>query len=215
VPPMVYNDVIINQWPIVVNSPQLQPLVGALPLELLSLSAIAKDNKHTQLNWSTAQERNVDGFDVQRSKDGVTWETISFVAAKNANAAKYDFTDFNLHQGNQSKIFYYRLKIKDLDGTFELSSIQKVAFKGRNSSVTVFPNPAADVLNLEWSEAINEEITLTLLDISGKIVLNQKVFINDKHTLILSNTLAQGDYILKLSSENVGEISSQVVTILK
>jgi Secretion system C-terminal sorting domain len=213
------ENIVVN--PVPPNNPypsyvvMLSANVSALPLDLLSFNANTQDNKHTQLAWLTAQERNVDGFDLQRSKKGTTWETIGFVPSKNVNDAKYEFTDLNIHQGNQSETFYYRLKIKDLDGTFEFSNIEKVVFKGKNSNVTVFPNPATDVLNLQWSEVINEEITLTLIDITGKVIINQKVFINDKHTLELSNTLAQGDYVLKVFSENIGKISSQVVTILK
>jgi hypothetical protein len=163
----------------------------------------------------TAQEHDIEGWVIQIPKNGTSWKKINFIVAKNAFYVKYDYTDLNIHQNNQSQSLYYRLKIKDLDGSFELSKIEKVLFKEKNSTVAVFPNPASDVLNLKWTQPINEEVTLSLIDISGKIILNKKVFINDTYILELSNTLAQGDYILKLSSENVGEISSQVVTILK
>ena len=39
--------------------------------------------------------------------------------------------------------------------------------------VSVFPNPATDVLNIEWSE-ISDPLTLTLYDATGKLLLRQK-----------------------------------------
>jgi hypothetical protein len=187
---------------------------SVLPLELISFVAKTQNNKHTQLSWTTAQERNVEGFDLQISKNGTTWETIGFVAAKNVNDAKYDYTDFNVHQGNQSESFYYRLKIKDLDGSFEFSSINKIVFTGQLTSVQLYPNPAENVLNLQCSEAINEDVILHLYDLTGKLILNHKFYIATNYALSLPQSLAKGEYVLKILGQNNLEITSELISIL-
>jgi Secretion system C-terminal sorting domain len=186
---------------------------AALPIELLSFKA-KPIGEHALLNWETLTEKNNKGFNIERSNDGVFWNKIGWVNGNGTteSSQKYHFLDEKTQKANN----YYRLGQEDTDGKITFSNIEIINFKTKIvGTVNIFPNPASVLINLQWSEAINEELTLTLIDITGKVILNDKVFINDKHTLELSNTLAQGNYVLKVFSENMGEISSQVVTILK
>jgi hypothetical protein len=197
-----------------IDGPDYTPIIvnAALPIELLSFKA-KQIGEHALLNWETLTEKNNKGFNIERSNDGIIWNKIGWVSGNGTTQSlqNYRFLDEKPKKANN----YYRLGQEDIDGKITFSNIEKVLFKGGNSSVAVFPNPAADVLNLQWSEAINEEVTIYLIDITGKTILNQKVFINDNHTLELSTTLTQGDYILKVIGENEVEITSEIITILK
>jgi hypothetical protein len=89
---------------------------GTLPVELLYFDGRIVAN-NAELTWATATETNSDYFAVERSFDGFSWETISYVqSAGNSNqVVEYTFTDENLAEG----IYYYRLKQVDFDGAME------------------------------------------------------------------------------------------------
>ncbi|MCS3797684.1 hypothetical protein [Niastella sp. OAS944] len=72
------------------------------------------------LTWKVADEKDVNRYEVQRSRDGVTFETIGIVFAwEEAVHADYAFNDKNTNPG----INYYRLKMTDNDGVFKYSNI--------------------------------------------------------------------------------------------
>jgi hypothetical protein len=76
---------------------------------------------YVQLNWSTASENNNHLFNVQRSADGITWETIStIVGAGNSTQTMY-YTEID--ENPLQTIAYYRLQQVDFDGVYSYSPI--------------------------------------------------------------------------------------------
>ena len=51
---------------------------GPLPVSLLSFSGY-RDGNINRLQWTTASEQNNQGFDVERSKDGISFFSVGFV----------------------------------------------------------------------------------------------------------------------------------------
>lgn len=107
-----------------INEPQYAKNVtmldcGTLPVELLHFD-VRVDASNAELTWATATETNSDYFAIERSFDGIAWETINYVqSAGNSNqVVEYSYTDENLADG----MYYYRLKQVDFDGAFEYFS---------------------------------------------------------------------------------------------
>ena len=61
----------------------------------LEFSAAKKDNDKIQLLWKTVTETNNKGFEIQRSRDGVTFEAVTFVnaLATSGAGATYSYVD--------------------------------------------------------------------------------------------------------------------------
>jgi hypothetical protein len=117
-----------------------------LPVSIIDFSAKANDN-NIEVKWSTASEKDNASFVVEKSIDGQVWSSIATVkGAKNSNVVNnYGVVDFKAVAGVQ----YYRLKQIDLDGTVNYSKAIAVNFsKASTLSVSLFPNPAKDVLNI-------------------------------------------------------------------
>ncbi len=157
-----------------------------LPINLLSFNAKkSSDNKSAELVWSTASEANSSYFGIERSTDKINWKTIGNVnAAGNSQIVlNYQYLDKNVNLGSQANaIIYYRLKMVDLDGTFEYSPIESVNFEnGRDvvaedNTFLVYPNPATEGIHVEWSSSLVDQPTqLEFYDISGKLVHVEKV----------------------------------------
>jgi hypothetical protein len=102
------------------------PLVVApLPVKLLNFSVERTDNGFL-IEWTTLSEHNSDYFEIQKSEDGLVFETISVVkGAGNSNSQRdYKYTDYEI----RSNISYYRLKQVDFDGKFEYLQTLSIEF---------------------------------------------------------------------------------------
>ncbi|MEN0048624.1 MAG: T9SS type A sorting domain-containing protein [Bacteroidota bacterium] len=140
-----------------------------LPVELMEFSAKAVECEIV-LNWASASEIDFSHYELQRGFDGKSFEPIAKInGSSNALAYnEYSFTD-KLEKPTQ----YYRLKMVDLDASYEYSSVQvvKTACDGVKSDLMVHPSPVAKSQFLTVSfYAAKENSELTITDMNGKIV---------------------------------------------
>jgi hypothetical protein len=165
-----------------------------LPVSLLSFDAKA-ETKSVAVTWSTSNEVNNIGFDVQRSTNGMAFTTIGFVASKFGTVNAYSFNDANVT--NNTK-YYYRLMQKDADGKTSLSKIVAVVFNGQTSNVKISPNPFSNNITVQYNVA-NAPITITVYDILGR-----KLYENKAAGIININTeqWTKGGYIIKINDGN-------------
>ena len=63
-------------------------------------------------------------------------------------------------------------------------------------SLTVFPNPTADKLNLQISNYQNERLRYQLFDLNGKLILDGNI--SSVQTIIDMGTLPTAEYLVKL-----------------
>ena len=121
---------------------------GTLPLSLLDFNAVAQDGQ-SLLNWHTGEEENTGRFVVERSVDGVHWDSIGVVtAAGQSNVTLgYSYVDVSPKKGYD----YYRLGMVDIDGRQQLSAVKRVRI-GDAGTIRIYPNPVRDVLTLEMAE---------------------------------------------------------------
>jgi hypothetical protein len=168
-----------------------------LPVKLLSFDAI-KESNVTQLKWSTTEETNSDYFEIQRSQNGKSWMSIgSEKSTGESNALKnYSFTDKAPLNGEN----LYRLKMIDKDLTFAYSRIAAVTFEGLvnksgNELLSVYPNPASDMIFLKSFDSKNIE-NVAIVDMTGRTVYRSKSIGNEG--INISN-LSSGLYILNVT----------------
>ncbi|MBK9047972.1 MAG: hypothetical protein IPL74_15250 [Bacteroidetes bacterium] len=107
--------------------------VSPLPIELLSFNAKPVDNKDVRCDWVTASEIDNDYFTIERSKNGIDFETAGITdGAGNSNyQLSYAFTDTEPYRG----LSYYRLKQTDFDGRSSYSEIVAVMLTDKNSLI--------------------------------------------------------------------------------
>lgn len=92
----------------------LSAVSAALPVELVVFEGKTA-GKVARLYWETAAELHCAAFGIQRSCDGIQWQTIGEVACKDGSRrgiTAYSFEDSDPCQG----LNYYRLQQKDLTG---------------------------------------------------------------------------------------------------
>jgi hypothetical protein len=79
------------------------------------------------------------------------------------------------------------------------------------SQVGVYPNPNTGTFTVKgvWGSAMDQEVTLEITDVLGKIIYKGKVIAQNgmiNHQVHLSNTLANGMYILNLKSGHANKV---------
>ncbi|MEN9612616.1 MAG: hypothetical protein RLZZ628_3430, partial [Bacteroidota bacterium] len=151
---------------------------AALPLELVRFEVTKANQQAVDCDWTTLNESNVSHFEVQRSVDGRNFSKIAQVKAigHSHNAERYHFLDENVPVTSLQTVFYYRLKVNDLDGRFTLSEVRSVVFEGKQQTgitAEVFPNPVLNgkiqiVIQGDVRESNATEILLT--DLYGRLV---------------------------------------------
>ncbi|WP_198666928.1 T9SS type A sorting domain-containing protein [Taibaiella helva] len=210
-PGSVVWDAAMSYWKVTFTTPSFsQFFIHAnnangtpLPVELASFDA-AKEQGQAVLTWTTASERNNSRFVVERSGDGKQFAAIGYVGtlAENGNSSspiRYRYVDQSPLAGSN----YYRLLQEDRDGKQTYSVVRSLEFDG-GRSFSCYPNPARDALTIEHDAVKDAVVTLRLIDMTGRPVLQQEMFLhsgNNKNTLRLSG-LPQGMYHLTILDDN-------------
>lgn len=163
----------------------------ALPVRLTTFDAADLINK-IQLSWSTASERNVHEYQIEKSKDGILFNLFTTLQALNlVTGNDYRLDDLHPFPGDN----YYRLKIIDLDGSFEYSDMVRIKF---NTNKAIYFNLASNEINFigNWSGR-SEEINVFTME--GRLIVQLK---NSNSTVPISN-LAAGIYLIQTELNNV------------
>ncbi|MDD2636203.1 MAG: T9SS type A sorting domain-containing protein [Bacteroidales bacterium] len=177
-----------------------------LPVEWLYFIADWQDEtcSTVHLKWETASETNADYYAIQRSVN-TNWETIKTTGAAGFSTQNLEYTDCDETPPIDADMIYYRLKQVDYDGNFKYSDIDVVMRSEKAIDIiSIFPNPADDVINLEIISTKNTQIYMYVLDKLGKTVVLQQAEIvkgTNKFSLNISH-LAPAIYTVLVITES-------------
>ena len=141
---------------------------GILPVVFGSLNGVIK-NGSASLTWNTKTEINFKHFEIEKSVNGTTWQSIGTVASRNIiNGAQYSFIDNNV---TNTKTFY-RLKLLNVDGSFVYSPVIILRLDNK-STITLLGNPAKGTINLSINNVQGSRYKMDLFSLDGKRILTQ------------------------------------------
>ena len=187
-------------WYVTIDDLAVVP-AGAFPVTFAQFKG-ERQGTNNLLSWTTSTELNNNGFEVQRSVDGINFTPLAFVASKAANGTSNGNLNYSLIDRKPfNSTSYYRLKQVDKDGKSALSSI--VSIKGTRINklelTSVYPNPAVDKLNILLSSPKAEKVTLIVSDVAGKAIMQQlsSVVNGDNNIQLNVGMLAKGTYTIK------------------
>lgn len=178
----------------------LSSAANPLPVELLSFEARPAGSV-VQLNWVTASELNNDYFSVERSRNGVEFTEIVQVdgAGTTSQVHSYTTVDASPYTG----VSYYRLRQTDFDGQASYSQIRKVSMN-KELPVTIYPNPViSNTLNIATATESEEVNTVTIYDVTGKIVAHHNRTSSTETPLQVINLgqkIHQGTYLVEVTT---------------
>ncbi|HET6995309.1 MAG TPA: PQQ-dependent sugar dehydrogenase [Chitinophagaceae bacterium] len=178
---------------------------AVLPVRLTDFTARLV-NGNTQLNWRTSFEENLSRFEIEHSKDGVTFNLVGVVnATNNPGGAAYSFIHTPLTIGKQ----FYRLKTINLDNSSDLSRIASVETGGKNGDFVRPSIITTGVINVFVDNSYN---TLELVSMKGEILVKQDINGRTGRVDIPVGAMPAGTYIVQLRSR---ETTAQQKVIIR
>jgi hypothetical protein len=185
---------------------------NVLPVGLIGFHA-KPDRNVVDLDWSTSTESNDGYFTIERSRDGLGFDSLQRVnsMAINGNSntqLDYGSVDPNPYPGTS----YYRLRQTDLDGRHAYSGIVSVNFD-RSQSISVYPNPTSAALYIGGLDQRVTSLKAEWFDVSGKLLLGETVPVSGG-VAKLDARFNNGVYLLKFIGSD-GTFKLVNVMILK
>lgn len=193
------------------------PANVTLPVELLSLVAYGVENKYINVDWATATEINNEGFDIERSTNGVDFYKVGYMQGNGNSSSTIDYR-FEDYEVQKDIVYYYRLKQVDYNGEYEYSPIVNASLKGNNDGVyvSIYPNPSnvREEVIVEINSNMDTDAEIVVSDIIGKLILSDGVSLNkgiNKYT-INNGFLAVGQYFVTVKMPQQQLTKNVIVT---
>jgi len=143
-----------------------------MPVRLIHFSGVL-NNETIHLQWQAEMETGFSHFNIQRSPDGINFMTVGKVTgAGNSHLNNYNYHDNDVRNRPEQKLFY-RLQLMDKNGYFSYSKILQFNWKQHGPTLTVFPNPAVQSLNLSFEQVKTGMTTFAITDMKGAVVKKQ------------------------------------------
>ena len=164
----------------------LDIMAQSLPISLSRFDGY-KQNNEVVLEWTTVSEINSEKFMVQRSGNLEEWSNLAEVQAMGFSEAVNDYQHID-HQPLPGAN-YYRLKMMDLDGSFEYSPVVSVSLE-RELEIRIYPNVTHQLVTVDFGEVPPGDFHI--VDMYGKVW--RTVVAHENRSEIDLSDLAAGMY---------------------
>lgn len=167
------------------------PICTVLANDILSLKGVFNE-ENIRLNWKVLNNEQVQYFEVQRSNDGQNFTTIDKVYKDQhqSSEANYSYIDETL-PGGFSKTLYYRIVLVSAVSRSKYSNVITItANETLKNKITIYPNPAKDVAQLQISSLINTKTRIDIYDAGGRIISSISSVVQKGNNVLVLDGLA-------------------------
>ncbi len=185
-------------------------LTNPLPVELTEFRAIPKQDA-ISLKWETVSEINNKGFELERSTNNNTFQTIGWIESKDTSSSQnsYQFLNDEVEKGIT---YYYRLKQIDLDNTFNYSNIVSTLIPNKTPRLDIFPNPTTNLLNVHLKGSFSSDIEIYLMSTNGQLIDKRIIEANSEEIIEFNmSNLSNGIYFIRTSNNQLSEYQKVVL----
>jgi PKD-like domain len=183
-----------------------------LPVTFTDVKATAQ-NKDIAVQWNTANEMNIEKYEVEKSIDGVHFETIhSTASAGNYNGNKtYHWLDQHAMEG----INYYRIKSIDNNKSIQYSRVVKVNMAIVSTGIQLYANPVTNGnIKLQFKNMQQGKYVVYLMNSGGQLIFSKQIDHaggTAMKNISPAQVLAKGIYHLEISSKGKEKMTLKVI----
>jgi hypothetical protein len=176
--------------------------LNILPVSFISFNGKLTPEKNIELNWNAVIDQAHSYFEIEKSFDG-----NNFFSIGRNYTLPYKFIDLHPSIGNN----YYRIKSVDVNNHFIYTRVINIIYTDAVVSVSAYPNPLKDELNVRINGNTPGIFKLKITDLLGKRVYEKAITLNSSANDIKINTARWNDgiYILKITDSNNQTIDIQ------
>jgi hypothetical protein len=127
-----------------------------------------------QVDFANATELNINGYSIEKSANGVNFNSIAVLSPKTNNGAfnAYSFIDITPFAGNN----YYRIKATERSGNIIYSTIVKLSSVKSGAGISIYPNPVkGKIISLQLENLDKDNYTISLYNHIGQIVFSKQI----------------------------------------
>lgn len=173
--------------------------VAPLPLNWKSFK-VSKSGEFALIQWETASETDISGFEIWKSEDGNTFYHLHTVPSKNASSgAGYRYTDYKFLVGS-----YFKVIPVHFDGSPAQSQIGFLSKETFRSGILLYPNPGKEVLRIQVpQEFTGRKLQVSLMDAIGRQLLEVEVLGSEAgvHLNTALQDLPSGIYTIRFTDQ--------------
>ncbi|MEQ8574368.1 MAG: T9SS type A sorting domain-containing protein, partial [Fulvivirga sp.] len=191
-------------------------LANPLPIVLKSFTGRKEANNHI-LKWLTTSEINNDYFELQRSADGLIYESLAVIEGNGTTLEEitYNYIDSNPLIGKN----YYQLVQVDYDGTtviVDKKVLLEFVPEDTDLQFSIFPNPTNEFdINLRIKADSRDNVVITMFDLYGKKVMEKVVEtyeLFEDLSLKPDQSLHQGIYLITVEQFGIKKSKRVIIT---
>lgn len=167
-----------------------------LPVSLLYFKIQEASSSGIYLRWATATEKNFEYFQVERAGNDLNFEAVGEVnSAGGINiVTAYTYADNTPLNGKN----YYRLKIVDLDGSYEYTGvIVAESAVAQHADVRVYPTVIEDSFTVELNSEFAIPVKMMLVDAAGNTIYLANLETSTS-TINVPANMKTGTYLVRL-----------------
>lgn len=170
-----------------------------------------------QFKWS--QILGTAGYEVEYSSDnGFAESVINHIAADDATVPFFNV----LYALDPGTMYYWRVRAYTEIDTSNYSTVGTfitLAAQGMNdnffgkASLSIYPNPASNVLNIKLNNSEDVDVELEIIDLVGQAVINRSLHFRagENQKQILLNEVSNGVYMVKFIKDDAIYTSKLII----
>ena len=172
-----------------------------LPVELLSFAGSC-ENGIVNLYWQTASEFNSLHFDLEKSRDGESWQVIETIpSAGNSN----ELLSYQAFDQVSNVINYYRLNQVDIDGVNKRYDPIAVSCEDLQHAILMtYPNPSNEGFNILINDKdLVGEMNMNIYTSTGSRMLQKRIVVKEGINVFMMNEkLLPGLYFIEVKDQH-------------
>jgi hypothetical protein len=168
---------------------------GILATDISDFMASVQSPTTVLLNWNTSVEQIGRVYEIQRSRDGVSFSTVGYKPADSTTGmAGYSYVDT---PGDGGK-WYYRLRLVSESG-ISYTPIRAVVLPSASAGTPVmFPNPAVDRIDMVVPGG-GGDLLVNLFAADGRRIQTERYSHTKSFSLFFRENLSAGVYYVKVT----------------
>ncbi|PZF72465.1 hypothetical protein [Taibaiella soli] len=167
-----------------------------LPVTWMDISG-KREGQNNRIDWSTAEEKNNDHFEVEFSTDGKSFAKVGTVLSDPLKVTIHNYSF--LHENVQQPIAYYRIKQVDIDGSFDYSKVIRINANSL-SNAEINLQQTSDGAMVSFTSNDGAPVDIAITDMAGRIICKQHIAtVKGSNDAQINFSAVPGTYVLWMS----------------
>lgn len=188
-------------------------MAAVLPVNIIGFTGMANTDGSNSLYWEATHEENLNDYEIERSRDGESFERIGYVSISADESLQHSYSFVDEQPFTDT---WYRLKSTDIDGKSVYSKIIVLHHSLPDAGVSAYPSPFQGALTVFYPATASSLLHVSLVDLGGRVLRSARVSVDEGENRIPFNgldDLRSGLYLLLIQNEDNQE--TRVIKIMK